>query len=158
MRSQETRIIIATVVAITATIILSSSLFATKTFAADDSNSNNKKSKSTDDSENKKSDTSDSDKKASDTGSNDNDNDRPHFPPPGLPVVTGNDNDNYNDNGITKKFDTSNSPFSMVGGKGRQIIQYMPGFNETFYNSTLPYCYAVKTGACYDNMNNRIIP
>jgi hypothetical protein len=69
---------------------------------------------------------------------------------PGLPVVRsdGNDHDDgggssYN-NGNIKKFDTSKSSFR-ISGSGSEIVQYMPGFNETFYNSTLPYCFALQS-------------
>jgi hypothetical protein len=82
---------------------------------------------------------------------------------PGLPAVPFNGDDNHDDgssgynNGNIKKFDTSKSSFR-IGGSNGKVVEYMPGFNETFYNSTLPYCFAVTTGACYDNMNNRVLP
>jgi hypothetical protein len=77
----------------------------------------------------------------------------------GLPVpgilahmrTDGDDGSEYNNNNI-KKFDTSKSIFRSAGSShGSKVIEYMPGFNETFYNSTLPYCYAVISGSCYDS-------
>ncbi|MFL6378127.1 MAG: hypothetical protein ACJ71G_01225 [Nitrososphaeraceae archaeon] len=81
-------------------------------------------------------------------------------PVPGLPVVTsdGNDGDNrdgYNNRNI-KSFDTSKSSFR-ISGSGSRIVQYMPGFNETFYNSTLPYCFAVTSGSCYDSSTGQVV-
>jgi len=85
---------------------------------------------------------------------------------PGSPVVTtdignGNDNDGtgntaYN-NGNIKEFDTSKSPFR-IGGSDGKVVQYVPGFNETFYNSTLPYCFAVQSGSCYNTATGQIMP
>ena len=46
--------------------------------------------------------------------------------------------------------------FRIDGSK--KIVEYMPGFNDTFYNSTLPYCYAVTSGSCYDNSSGQVIP
>jgi hypothetical protein len=87
------------------------------------------------------------------------------FPVPGVPAVRagGSDDDNggsggvYNNNNI-KKFDTSKSILRSAGSHGSKIIEYTPGFNETFYNSTLPYCYAVTAGTCYDSSTGHIIP
>ena len=86
---------------------------------------------------------------------------------PGSPVVTadsGNSNGNYGGGGIgynneggnnIKKFDPSKSLFS-IGGTSNKIVEYKPGFNETFYNSTLPYCYAVTSGSCYDSSTGQV--
>ena len=68
----------------------------------------------------------------------------------------GGDNNGYNNDNI-KTFDTSKSSFRISGSDG-QVVKYKPGFNETFYNSTLPYCYAVTTGTCYDSSTGHIIP
>jgi hypothetical protein len=86
-------------------------------------------------------------------------NDGGVLPPPGVPIIQNDDNGggSYNSNNI-KKFDTSKSIFNSSDSHSSKIIEYMPGFNDTFYNSTLPYCFAVTTGACYDNMNNRVLP
>ena len=62
----------------------------------------------------------------------------------------------YNNNNM-KKFDPSKSVFS-IGGTSNKVVEYRPGFNETFYNSTLPYCYAVTSGSCYDSSSGQIIP
>ena len=51
---------------------------------------------------------------------------------------------------LKTRFDTSKSSFR-IGGSDGKVVQYMPGFNETFYNSTLPYCFAVTSGTCYDS-------
>jgi len=86
---------------------------------------------------------------------------------PGSPVVTADrDNGNGNDGGDIgynneggnniKKFDPSKSLFS-IGGTSNKIVEYKPGFNETFYNSTLPYCYAVTSGSCYDSSTGHVI-
>jgi hypothetical protein len=78
--------------------------------------------------------------------------------PPGVPAVrTDGDDDGggYSNNNI-KKFDTSKSLFRSSGTS--KIIQYKPGFNDTFFNSTLPYCYAVTTGSCYDTNTQQVIP
>ena len=80
---------------------------------------------------------------------------------PGSPVVTADSGSNdansgYNDNNI-KKFDTSKSAFS-IGGSDGKVVEYKPGFNETFYNSTLPYCFAVQSGSCYDSSTGQVIP
>jgi hypothetical protein len=80
----------------------------------------------------------------------------------GLPVPTvrmdgDDDGGGYNDNNI-KKFDTSKSLFHSSGSHSSKIIEYMPGFNDTFYNSTLPYCFAVTSGSCYDTSSNSVIP
>jgi hypothetical protein len=74
------------------------------------------------------------------------------LPVPGLPAVrTDSDDGGYNDNDNIKKFDTTKSIFrSSDSSHSSKIIEYMPGFNDMFYNSTLPYCFAVTTGACYD--------
>jgi hypothetical protein len=90
-----------------------------------------------------------SDKKQQD---NNNNNDDGGLRPPGVPVIQNDDNGDgsYNDNNI-KKFDTSKSIFRSAGsGSSSKIIEYMPGFNDTSYNSTLPYCFAVTSGSCYD--------
>jgi len=85
------------------------------------------------------------------------------FPVPGLPApkqANGGNDDISNsayDNGNVKQFDTSKSSFR-IGGSDGQVVKYKPGFNETFYNSTLPYCYAVTTGTCYDSSTGHIIP
>ena len=83
---------------------------------------------------------------------------------PGSPVAvadSGNGNDGGSNNGgyggHIKKFDTSKSSFR-IGGSNGKVVQYMPGFNETFYNSTLPYCFAVLRGSCYDSSTGQIIP
>jgi len=82
---------------------------------------------------------------------------------PGSPAVTadgGGSNDGntgYNNDNNIKTFDTSKSSFR-IGGSDGQVVKYKPGFNETFYNSTLPYCYAVTTGTCYDSSTGHIIP
>ncbi len=56
-----------------------------------------------------------------------------------------------------KKFDPSKSSFR-IGGSDGKVVEYRPGFNETFYNSTLPYCFAVQSGSCYDSSTGHIIP
>lgn len=78
----------------------------------------------------------------------------------GVPVPpaadSGGDNTGYN-NGNIKKFDTSKSSFR-IGGSDGKVVEYMPGFNETFYNSTLPYCFAILRGSCYDSSTGQVIP
>lgn len=78
----------------------------------------------------------------------------------GVPVSpvadSGGDNTGYNNDNI-KKFDTSKSSFR-IGGSDGKVVEYMPGFNETFYNSTLPYCFAVLRGSCYDSSTGQVIP
>ena len=72
----------------------------------------------------------------------------------------GDNHDGYDssyNNGKMKKFDTSKSSFR-IGDDHRKIVEYVPGFNETFYNSTLPYCFAVQSGSCYDSSTCQIIP
>ena len=69
---------------------------------------------------------------------------------------SGGDNTCYNNDNI-KKFDTSESSFR-IGGSDGKVVEYMPGFNETFYNSTLPYCFAVLRGSCYDSSTGQVIP
>jgi hypothetical protein len=64
------------------------------------------------------------------------------------------DGSNYNNDKL-KKFDTSKSSFH-IGDGHRKIVEYMPGFNETFYNSTLPYCFAVTSGSCYDSSTGQV--
>jgi hypothetical protein len=79
---------------------------------------------------------------------------------PGSPVVTadsGNGGGGSGYNNDIKKFDPSKSLFS-IGGTSNKIIEYKPGFNETFYNSTLPYCYAVTSGSCYDSSTRQVLP
>lgn len=87
---------------------------------------------------------------------------------PGSPVVTadgdiGNGNNgggiDYNNEGGSniKKFDPSKSVFS-IGGTSNKVVEYRPGFNETFYNSTLLYCYAVTSGSCYNSSTGQILP
>ena len=75
---------------------------------------------------------------------------------PVVPSADGSDNAGYN-NGNIKKFDTSKSSFR-IGGSDGKVVQYRPGFNETFYNSTLPYCFAVQGGSCYNSATGQIIP
>ncbi len=43
------------------------------------------------------------------------------------------------------------------GGSDGKVVEHRPGFNETFYNSTLPYCFAVQSGSCYDSSTGHII-
>ena len=84
---------------------------------------------------------------------------------PGSPVVTadsgngddGSSNSGGYNNGNIKKFDISKSSFRISGSDGK-VVEYGPGFNETFYNSALPYCYAVTSGSCYDSFSGRITP
>jgi len=85
------------------------------------------------------------------------------FPEPGLPAPKQADGGNVDisnsgyDNGNVKQFDTSKSPFRITGSDG-QVVKYKPGFNETFYNSTLPYCFAIQSGSCYDSSTGHVIP
>jgi hypothetical protein len=58
---------------------------------------------------------------------------------------------------LKTRFYTSKSSFR-IGGSDGKVVQYMPGFNETFYNSTLPYCFAVTSGSCYDSSTGQVIP
>jgi hypothetical protein len=81
---------------------------------------------------------------------------------PGSPVVTADSGSNdansgYNNDNNIKKFDPSKSSFR-IGGSDGKVVEYRPGFNETFYNSTLPYCFAVQSGSCYDSSTGHIIP
>ncbi|HJT48628.1 MAG TPA: hypothetical protein VJ729_10650 [Nitrososphaeraceae archaeon] len=81
---------------------------------------------------------------------------------PGVPVPPaangGGDNSGWGyNNGNIKNFDTSKSSFR-IGGSDGKIVQYKPGFNETFYNSTLPYCFAVQSGSCYNSATGQITP
>jgi hypothetical protein len=62
----------------------------------------------------------------------------------------------YNDNNL-KTFYTSKSPLRIAGSNDK-MVTFKPGFNETFFNSTLPYCFAVKTGACYDSTTGQVVP
>jgi hypothetical protein len=81
------------------------------------------------------------------------------FPVPGLPAPRQADdssNGGY-DNGNIKQFDTSKSSFR-IGGSNSKVVEFRPGFNETFYNSTLPYCFAVPSGSCYNTATGQIIP
>ena len=66
-------------------------------------------------------------------------------------------NSGYNNDNNIKKFDTSKSSFRIDGSDGK-VVQYKPGFNETFYNSTLPYCFAVPSGSCYNSATGQITP
>ena len=45
-----------------------------------------------------------------------------------------------------------------IGGSSGKVIEYKLGFNETFYNSTLPCCFAVTSGSCYDSSTGKIMP
>jgi hypothetical protein len=78
-----------------------------------------------------------------------------------VPAVAAGDGENGGDssynNANIKKFDTSKSPLRIAGSNDR-MVTFKPGFNETFYNSTLPYCFAVKTGACYDSTTGQVVP
>ena len=80
---------------------------------------------------------------------------------PGSPVATadsgnGNDGGSYSNDGNSniKKFD----PSKVIGSTSNKIVEYKPRFNETFYNSTLPYSYAVTSGSCYNSSTGQIIP
>jgi hypothetical protein len=39
-----------------------------------------------------------------------------------------------------------------------KTIEFQLGYNVTFYNATMPYCFAVTTGACYDSSTGKVIP
>ena len=86
-----------------------------------------------------------------------------HLIVPGSPVVAadnGNDGGNSgynNDNNDIKTFNPSKSSFS-IGGSDGKVARYIPGFNETFYNSTLPYCFSVQSGSCYNSATGQITP
>jgi hypothetical protein len=73
---------------------------------------------------------------------------------PGSPVVKSNGGE-YNNN--IKKMDTKHSLIHGAFGKYK-TMEFQPGFNSTFYNATLPYCFAVTTGACYDSFTGTVIP
>jgi hypothetical protein len=80
-------------------------------------------------------------------------------PPPGVPVIRNHGGDGGYNNDNIKKFDTSKSLFrSSDSGSSSKIIEYIPGFNDTFFNSTLPYCFAVTSGSCYDTSRHSVIP
>ena len=53
--------------------------------------------------------------------------------------------------------DTSHSLVQSVFGK-HKTVEFQPGYNATFYNATMPYCFAVTTGACYDSSTGMVIP
>jgi hypothetical protein len=71
---------------------------------------------------------------------NGNDNNNGHGPPvPGLSAVKSNGGSSeYNTN--VQKTDTRNSLVHSVFGK-HKTTEFQSGYNSTFYNATMPYCF-----------------